>query len=98
MLGYLISEMRFSLRAQNNYSEYKIKFNEIQTEMQRQRITFGNYWGGYDEWNYDQLKHLLKVHERYLSDVRKVLKKLLDRDSLTIIVNFLPLVYRSRSK
>ena len=54
--------------------------------------------GGYDEWNYNQLKHLLEVHERFLSDVRKVLKKLLDRDSLTIIVNFLPLVYRSRSK
>ena len=98
MLDYLISEMRFSLRAENNYSEYKIKINEAQTEIQSQRIPFGYFGGGYDEWTYNQLKHLLEVHERFLSDVRKVLKKLLDRDSLTIIVNFLPLVYRSRSK
>ena len=98
MLDCLISEMRFSLRAENNYSEYKKKLNEVQTEIQGQRIPFGYYGGGYDEWNYNQLKHLLEVHERYLSDVIKVLKKLVDRDSLTIIVNFLPLVYRSRSK
>ena len=89
----MINELDFTLEAENDYMNTKKKITAITKVARRSPNAFEFYNDTYCKWKYDRLLNMVYVHERYLGDITNILNKMIDRDSLTIILNYLPLEY-----
>jgi len=89
----MINELDFTLKAENDYQDIKKKLTTLTKVVQCRPFPFEFYNDEYNKWKYDRFLNLVCVHEKYLNDITNILKKIIDRDSLTIILNYLPLEY-----